>query len=315
MGIQIMSIQKNSLKQELSYIDSIYFSVYSNNDVKDASSVYKDEFGINIPESYDGGEPKTGGLVDDRLGVTDSNLFCGHCGLNSIECPGHFGHIELADPVFHMGYIQIVKNILSCICLRSSKLLTYKNEKAIAEIIKNKKGKHRFAEIKKICQNVTISNTGIPVPKIKQETKKNTAVIQMIAEYNLLNTSNQQENPEFEGRKKIREILTPSDVYNILKNISNEDWKTLGFDAEVNRPEDFIIKNYPVPPVAIRPSIKADFLAAQNYEDTLTHKLADIVKCNIRIRKQKEKDKDLGEISKYGADNLNLLQYHAANLC
>lgn len=28
---------------------------------------------------------------------------CATCGENMSECPGHFGHIELAVPVFHIG--------------------------------------------------------------------------------------------------------------------------------------------------------------------------------------------------------------------
>ena len=28
------------------------------------------------------------------------------------ECPGHFGHIDLAKPVYHMGFIQKTMKIL-----------------------------------------------------------------------------------------------------------------------------------------------------------------------------------------------------------
>lgn len=39
------------------------------------------------------------------------------------ECPGHFGHIELAKPVFHVGYITKIMKILRCVCFFCSKLL------------------------------------------------------------------------------------------------------------------------------------------------------------------------------------------------
>lgn len=32
------------------------------------------------------------------------------------ECPGHFGVIKLAEPVFHYGFMNKVKKILECIC-------------------------------------------------------------------------------------------------------------------------------------------------------------------------------------------------------
>jgi DNA-directed RNA polymerase II subunit RPB1 len=38
------------------------------------------------------------------------------------ECPGHFGHIELARPVFHNGFLVKVKKILECVCYQCGKL-------------------------------------------------------------------------------------------------------------------------------------------------------------------------------------------------
>lgn len=38
------------------------------------------------------------------------------------ECPGHFGHIELARPVFHAGFLVKVKKIVECICFSCGKL-------------------------------------------------------------------------------------------------------------------------------------------------------------------------------------------------
>jgi DNA-directed RNA polymerase II subunit RPB1 len=48
-------------------------------------------------------KPKAGGLMDPRLGTIDRNFKCQTCGEGMSECPGHFGHIELARPVFHPG--------------------------------------------------------------------------------------------------------------------------------------------------------------------------------------------------------------------
>lgn len=79
---------------------------------------------IEHPETYDmaTGIPKAGGLLDMRLGTNDRNLKCATCFGNMVECPGHFGHIELVRPVFHIGYIGKVKKILECVCFFCSKL-------------------------------------------------------------------------------------------------------------------------------------------------------------------------------------------------
>jgi len=80
--------------EEIKRIEEIEFSVFRNKDIKQYSVVYGDPYGIDLPESYEGYEPKKGGLVDLRLGTCDMYLPCNTCGCNSYECPGHFGHIE-----------------------------------------------------------------------------------------------------------------------------------------------------------------------------------------------------------------------------
>lgn len=42
---------------------------------------------------------------------------------NMTECCGHFGHIELAKPVFHIGFITKAIKVLRCVCFYCSKLL------------------------------------------------------------------------------------------------------------------------------------------------------------------------------------------------
>lgn len=60
---------------------------------------------IEHPEVMDEAthKPKLGGLMDPRMGTIDRNFKCQTCGEGMSECPGHFGHIELARPVFHPG--------------------------------------------------------------------------------------------------------------------------------------------------------------------------------------------------------------------
>ena len=125
--------------ENIHYIEQIQFNVFSNDVIKDYSSVKNDVYGISLAESYDNSEPKRGGLVDTRLGITDLNLLCAHCGLDQKNCPGHFGHTQLVSPVFHYGFFQTVKNILNCICLRSSRLLAHKNPDELNRIVRSYK--------------------------------------------------------------------------------------------------------------------------------------------------------------------------------
>ena len=124
-----MSINPDFYSEDIKKVVKIEFSIFKNKDVKLYSAVSNDPFGINLAESYEGFEPKKGGLVDLRLGTCDIYLPCSTCGQNSNDCPGHFGHTELASPVFHIGFLPHLKNILQCICLKCSKILIDRSDK------------------------------------------------------------------------------------------------------------------------------------------------------------------------------------------
>ncbi|EFN55686.1 hypothetical protein CHLNCDRAFT_133943 [Chlorella variabilis] len=50
-----------------------------------------------------------GGLYDPALGPMDPKERCATCGLSSFECPGHFGHIQLAVPLYNpLVFILVV---------------------------------------------------------------------------------------------------------------------------------------------------------------------------------------------------------------
>ena len=79
--------------------------------------------GIQYPYTMEGGKPKIGGLMDPRQGVIERTGRCQTCAGNMTNCPGHFGHIELAKPVFHVGYLSKTVKILRCVCYYCSRLL------------------------------------------------------------------------------------------------------------------------------------------------------------------------------------------------
>jgi len=95
-------------------------------------------FGLMNPEEYrdmsatkvitadtydDDGFPIDMGLMDPRLGVIDPGLECKTCGMRSGSCNGHFGHIELAAPVIHVGFSKLIRRLLRGTCRECSRLL------------------------------------------------------------------------------------------------------------------------------------------------------------------------------------------------
>jgi DNA-directed RNA polymerase II subunit RPB1 len=101
-------------------VKRVQFGILSSDEIRRMSVT---EGGIIYPEIYEGGKPKLGGLMDPRQGVIDRLKTCITCNGNINECPGHFGHIDLAKPVYHIGFILKTMKILRCVCFFCSKLL------------------------------------------------------------------------------------------------------------------------------------------------------------------------------------------------
>ena len=309
-----MSLDSKFYDEDVKNITRIDFSYLSNTEIKKYSAVKNDPFGINVPDSYDNYEPKKGGLVDLRLGTCDIYLPCTTCGLNSVECPGHFGHTELADPVFHYGFMNYLRVTLQSICLRCSNILVEDKEKYLKSVT-NMSNKARFKKIKDTTKNLSYCYyCGAPVPKIKKEVKESTATIKILVVREVGNvTVDEQTGESTEVKKKITDYLSPRDCYNILRNISDEDCFLLGYEPEKFRPEDLVMNRFPIPPVCIRPTGKIDFLASSTMEDSLTLKIADILKANSRVRSRMEKKLSGSDLSSLNNTDFNtLLQYHIA---
>jgi DNA-directed RNA polymerase subunit A' len=100
-------------------------------------------FGLMDPEEYremsatkiitadtydDDGFPIDMGLMDPRLGVIDPGLECKTCGKHSGSCNGHFGHIELAAPVIHVGFSKLIRRLLRGTCRECAKICLTEDE-------------------------------------------------------------------------------------------------------------------------------------------------------------------------------------------
>jgi DNA-directed RNA polymerase subunit A' len=102
------------------------------------------QFGLMDPETYrdmsatkvitadtydDDGYPIDMGLMDPRLGVIDPGLECRTCGQHSGSCNGHFGHIELAAPVIHVGFTKLIRRLLRSTCRECGRLALTEEER------------------------------------------------------------------------------------------------------------------------------------------------------------------------------------------
>ena len=103
----------------LKTVQEIQFGLFSPEETKNMSVCH-----IEYPETMDEQrqKPRERGLNDPKLGSIDRAFKCATCGENMTECPGHFGHIELAVPVFHPGTFCVTRGRLQnhlLICTQS----------------------------------------------------------------------------------------------------------------------------------------------------------------------------------------------------
>jgi DNA-directed RNA polymerase II subunit RPB1 len=290
-------------------IKEIQFDILSNEEIRKMSSL-AGTHGVEVPDLYEKQEPKRGGLIDPHMGGS-GNVLCATCQYDAKYCDGHPAHIDLAEPVFHILYYQYVKSILDCICIGCSNLLISKDNDKLKQILQIKSKRNRFLKVHELASKAKFcmrpqQNCGIRVSKIKVEIKKSTAVINMYSE----TEAHDADEKGGTDKKKQRINLTPDAISEILDNISDEDCRILGIDPERSKPSDMIHKVFHVPSIHVRPSLRGFFSGGSSMEDGLTHKLAEIIKANTRINKQKETNNE--NSSKYAKDHAHFLQYHAA---
>ena len=144
-----------SIFQELAYnsnidtVTGVQFSILSPDEIRRRSVAE-----IYTQETYEGDKPKVGGLFDPRMGVLDHGKKCPTDHLDNRHCPGYFGHIELATPVFHIQYLKFVIQSLKCVCWKCSKLLLDTDSEEVKKIITRKRGLKRFTSIVSLCSKI-----------------------------------------------------------------------------------------------------------------------------------------------------------------
>ena len=142
----MLKIAKNNKKLKASRIIGIQFSVLSPDEIRNGSVAE-----ITSRDTYINNKPVIGGLFDPRMGVLEPGLICPTDGLDYMKTPGYFGHIELARPVFYIQYLETIKKILRCVCIKCSKL---KIDKEKHKHVLNLPPKQRWEYVFKIAQKI-----------------------------------------------------------------------------------------------------------------------------------------------------------------
>ena len=69
-----------------------------------------------------------GGLYDPAMGPLEQSGQCTTCKQGYMFCPGHFGHVELAVPVYNPLVFTTMFKLLRCTCLNCFRLKMLQTE-------------------------------------------------------------------------------------------------------------------------------------------------------------------------------------------
>ena len=237
-------------------IGSISFGIYSPEEIL-AMSVCK----VHIAK-----KSGYGTVYDERMGTTDSTKLCETCNQTAEFCPGHFGHIELNEPVVHPLFYKRVLTFLNCYCSECNRLLLTRDQ-IYLDGLNRYKGERRFDKIQEKIKKVDMCchvDCGSEHPKYK------------------FSTADSSYCKVYEGKDKVKTSITinTDEIKKIFDNISNEQVELLGINAGLAHPRNYILTVIPVLPTCARPFVKADNNLC---DDDLTNQYTEIIKVNNHL--------------------------------
>ncbi len=224
-------------------------------------------------------EPEHEGINDPRMGPVDNNLLCSTCTGNTRTCPGHFGYIDLAEPVFNPLFMKQVLLILNITCCFCSSVLVDKNDEDMLKKIRSTDVDKRFSLIFKHNKAKKV-NKCFKCDSRYVKFIKDRIILSFVGERpaHMASSLKQGLKPnEVDGKE-----IYATDVIDVLRKISDEDITLIGMNPRTTRPEWLLFQLYPVVPPCVRPAVS--YGSNLRSEDDLVYKLVEIVKNNKALK-------------------------------
>jgi DNA-directed RNA polymerase II subunit RPB1 len=239
--------------------------------------------------------------MDPRMGSIERTYACPTDGLSFIETPGFFGSIELAKPVFFVQHLKEIQNVLKCVCFKCSKLrLDKRDHKHILEWSPEDRWSYVLPLAAKVNRCSTASFGGCGCKQFTKLKLDSMNVVWAVWENMRPSVSAAAKAAaaadggaaaaaaaaagEIAAPSSVQMRLSPEMVLRIFRRISDDDVHFMGFSPVFSHPKNFICEVLPVPPPAVRPSVKHD--VSQRCEDDLTQIYGFILRSNNDLRER-----------------------------
>lgn len=248
---------------------------------------------------YYRGLPATGGLLDPLMGTVDRRHLCASCLGDARTCQGHPGHMDLAFPVYHIGFIETVLRVLRTTCFFCARVC-YTADEVAALATATGTSRTRLTDVhaalrsRKVCPHCTAMRptyTRLPLG----------IAIEWPAD---MTWESEEERAHCTLPFTAREALS------ILRHMTDDDVAVLGFDPNTSRPHNMIVETLVVPPPCTRPAVYSTEGSRSRGQNELTIRLLEVLKRSQELHASLEGTswKDV-ELTEAVVDRLQRLQY------
>ncbi|KAL6204627.1 hypothetical protein ACLB2K_021894 [Fragaria x ananassa] len=232
---------------------------------------------IFLGRYYDSNQkPIRGGLLDARLGPANKQCGdCETCGAKLSDCPGHFGYLVLAVPVFNVGYLSTVVDILKCI-------YTLPLDKGLKSMTAWTQGSFDLRLYYYQCKTFSLEfdRDQLCIKYVTGSVKRAQGMLAIVhgAVDDFKSVNPVMKDPKASINLQPH-MLNPVKVFSLFKRMLDEDCELLNLKS---RPENLIMTTIAVPPIAIRPSVLVD--GSQSNENDITERLKKIIQTNACVQ-------------------------------
>jgi DNA-directed RNA polymerase II subunit RPB1 len=274
-------------------ITGVQFGIANPDDILKRSVVE-----VTTDKTYQSGQPVPNGVFDSRFGVIENGKVCPTCKHTNQFCPGHFGHITLARPVYLYQFFDWTEKLANLICFNCSHVILGEDQlKSFTST-----GLARFKDVRELVAKLRTQGADKPSACSTCDTPFFRKVARVAGKAATLEGFPMGDTEEPPPPVPIQVEM----VLRAFQRITNETCDLLGFNHKFSRPEWMICTVLAVPPLTVRPSVVMD--DNQRMEDDLTHKLIDVLRNNQRLRDKLDKGESIEMIDKYTA----MVQYDVA---
>ena len=207
-------------------------------------------------------------VYDSRMGPTNPVEICPTCNQNALQCPGHFGHINLSVPVVHPLYTKKVAEFLTCFCIQCARLMFTEDHLHLWGFAKYKRETRFINIVKHLAKGHMCIHCNLVQPTIQYIIPDN----EYYATY-----------PDDDSTKLPLRVV---EIKSIFERVTPEEVALLGYTNKSAHPRNLILDVFPVIPPRARPFVMGNALM----EDDLTTFLTDIIKTNVALKEPELKD-------------------------